>query len=84
MDSSYAEVGTEVILISAYTNPVDWGIWVGQKARIIRPDRGSPTRRVVTVDGEELSWLIQNMILASDVPLLTPERRRYLRIRENG
>ena len=81
MDSSYAEVGTEVILISGYTNPVDWGIWVGRKARII----GVSSRSCfVTVDGEELSWLIQKMILASDVPLLTPEQRRYLRIRENG
>ena len=79
MDSSYAEVGTEVILLSGYTNPIDWGFWVGQKARIISV---SSRWCFVTVDGEVLSWLIQKMILASDVPLLTPEQKKELRIQD--
>jgi hypothetical protein len=82
MDSSYAEPGTCVILLSRFPNPADWGTWVGRKARIIRPMQLSPSKCIVIVDDQEMSWKIQNMILASDVPLLTPEQKRYLRIQD--
>ena len=90
MDTSYAEVGTEVILgkhvrRSAGTN---WSEameqYVGCKTKIVRvtsPDYSGCLCCVVECDREHF-WRVENMILDSDVPLLTSEQKAKLGIQD--
>ena len=89
MDSSYAEVGTEVILGRPKTD--FRGYWitemedhVGKRAKIQTTNihRSGYDVCYVDVDGGLCYWRVQDMILASDVPLLTPEQKRQLNIKE--
>ena len=82
MDSTYAEVGTEVILLSKSTP-----FYNGRKAVVTQSPRlgrdGSKSRYcVVDVNSYCFHWRVEDMILASDIPLLTPEQRAELQIRE--
>ncbi len=77
MDSTYAEVGTRVII-------TDGGDFVGKKATVTR---GPLSQRsglcVVCFDnGVSYYWSVRKMILASDIPLLTPEQKRKLGIKD--
>ena len=90
MDTSYAEKGTEVILgkhveRSAGTNWSDtMERYVGCKTKIVHvtsPDYSGCLCCVVECDREHF-WRVESMILASDVPLLTPEQRLQMKIRE--
>jgi hypothetical protein len=94
MDESYAEVGTKVILgkHKRYTSRSrDWcnmcmAIYVGREA-VIQNIRVASDQCVickVTISGAEVPhwWRAEDMILASDVPLLTPEKKRKLGIKD--
>ena len=90
MDTSYAEKGTEVILgkhveRSAGTNWSDtMDLYVGCKTTIVRVtslDCSGCLCCVVECDSLHW-WRVESMILASDVPLLTPEQRLQMKIRE--
>ena len=91
MDESYAEVGVSVILGIHKRETVygtDWDSamdkYIGREAVIRR------TRYIadgclacyVDVDGGEFYWRVEDMILASDVPLLTPEQKAKLGIQD--
>ena len=91
MDESYAEVGTEVILGKHIHIPGGGSNWneekeayVGMKTTIIRiksRDYADCLCCAVACDKGIWSWRVKNMILASDVPLLTIDekiRRRVL------
>ena len=96
MDESYAEVGTEVILGKHvmrrrgknWTEAMD--VYVGVKVKITGLSRGFSEHRdlsgclccKVDLDHGEHDWRVESMILASDVPLLTPEQRAKLRIQD--
>jgi len=91
MDTSYAEKGTEVILgkhVRRSAGP-NWSEemerYVGCKTKIVQvtsPDYSGCLCCVVECDSGEYSWRVENMILASDVPLLTPEQKSKLRIQD--
>jgi len=90
MDTSYAEKGTEVILgkhvnRSCGTNWSDtMDLYVGCKTKIVRvtgKDYSGCLCCVVECDRSHF-WRVENMILASDVPLLTPEQKVQLRIQD--
>jgi hypothetical protein len=92
MDESYAEVGTEVIL-GKHVHKFGGQNWieakeayVGMRTTITRVrglrDFAGCLCCSVVCDGGEYSWRVESMILASDVPLLTPQQRVQLRIRE--
>ena len=69
MDSTYAEIGTEVILQKNHKDSYLFGL-CGEKALICRTD-GSPWCEVSVKRTQEYWWWpIQDMILASDEPLL--------------
>ena len=91
MDSTYAEVGTWVIL-GKHNRRVDFYGWdfgfewqpemeqyVGRKTQIRITDG---RLCLVWCDGGAYRWRVENMILASDVPLLTPEQKQQLNIEE--
>jgi hypothetical protein len=89
MDSTYAEVGTEVILGKPKTDL--HGYWitameahVGKRAKIQLVETHWLGYQIcyVDVDSGVCYWRVQDMILASDVPLLTPEQRQQLNIKE--
>lgn len=83
MEVIYAEPGTEVIL-GRHTQDnryagLEWVYemerFVGRKTKITALKRGRIPSCYVECDGGEFYWRIGDMILASDVPLLTPEER---------
>ena len=81
MDSSYAEVGAEVILLDPnriYQSPM-----VGQKATINSYPFVFSGNLVCSVACNKRSfwWRIQDMILASDVSLLTEQQKTQLKIK---
>jgi len=91
MDATYAEVGAEVIL-GKHNRRVDLYGWdfgfewqpemeqyVGQKTKISITDG---RLCLVLCDDCAYRWRVENMILASDVTLLTPEQKLQMRIRE--
>ena len=93
MDESYAEVGAEVILGKHTRDPVGCGInwnpykdkYVGKKTVITKVrsrDLSGCLVCSVQCDNESWAWRVENMILASDVPLLTQEQRAKLRIQD--
>ncbi len=74
MDSTYAEVGTEVILrqgvefgpfMSEFLNKKAIITWVYPNRRFVRVD----------IDGGVYAWCVRAMILATDEPLLRVETR---------
>ncbi len=90
MDETYAEIGTEVIL-GRHTQDnryvgLEWDPnmerFVGRKTTITAFKRGRVPACYVACDGGDFYWRIQDMILASDVPLLTPEERVRRKIRD--
>ena len=87
MDGTYAEVGVWVILGKHKGRPRSWcdcmDRYVGKKAQITRITRCSNGRLACIVNGYSTHpWRVEDMILASDVPLLTPEQKRQLNIEE--
>jgi hypothetical protein len=93
MDESYAEVGTEVILGKHKRRTIHNGhAWcpdcmdgfVGKKAKITRVTRDSGGILICFVSRgpENHTWRVEDMILASDVPLLTPKQKQELKIEE--
>lgn len=93
MDDTYAEVGTEVIL-GKHTRVgnccLAWAegkeCYVGRKTRItmvVGKDCIGALCCRVQCDYGKYRWRVENMILASDVPLLIPEQKIKLRIRED-
>ena len=92
MDSSYAEVGTEVILGKHKRRTcfgIDWcdGVmdrYVGIKTTIRSVRMLSDGCLVCCVNADDggVHWRVEDMILASDVPLLTPHQKRQLNIKE--
>lgn len=80
MDPVYAEVGAEVV-VGLYYDPNGHfnstaKKYFGKKTIII--ERVSYTCRV-EIDKGFHCWPIQDMILASDIPLLTPEQRARIK-----
>ena len=91
MDESYAEIGTEVILgkhierRAGYNWVPEMDLYVGlrtQIARISGRDTSGCLVCRVQCDCRFWPWRVESMILASDVPLLTPEQRLQMKIRE--
>ena len=92
MDSSYAEVGAEVILGKHKRRTclgIDWcdGVmdrYVGIKTIIRSVRMMSDGCLVCSVNADDggFYWRVEDMILASDVPLLTPHQKRQLNIKE--
>jgi len=92
MDSTYAEAGTKVVLgkhvfktdsrLSDNWDP-QMDSFVGKMATI-KEVSGIDDYGCVCCRVKEYGWVwrVENMILASDVPLLTPEQRAKLQIRE--
>ena len=92
MDESYAEVGTKVILGKHRHTSRSWWCemcmarYIGREA-IIKNIRTASDKCVVckvTINGDEVPhlWRAEDMILASDVPLLTPEQKTKLGIKD--
>lgn len=91
MEGVYAEPGTEVILgrhTRRGTCCANWSprqeLYIGRKARILRTcgyDCISALCCKVDVDDGYFPWRVENMILASDVPLLTLGQKARLNIR---
>ena len=92
MDESYAEVGTKVIL-GRHKRRTRVGIawcegemdaYVGSEATICDVFKATDDCMAcyVDIDQGQYYWRAEDMILASDVPLLTPEQKRYLRIQD--
>ena len=87
MDSTYAEVGTWVILGKHKRRPRAWcdcmDRYVGKKAQITSITECSNGYLACIVAGYSTHpWRVEDMILASDVPLLTPEQKQQLNIKE--
>ena len=89
MDASYAEIGTWVIL-GKHKRFVGWDgfswnpdmeKYVGQKTTIKHVYHDVITVCQVACDRGWYYWRVEDMILASDVPLLTPEQKEKLRIK---
>ncbi len=75
MDPVYAEVGAEVVIafhrqeLYTISRPV---VYVGRKTVIIRVGDNDCG---VRADGGYYWWPVRDMILASDIDLLTPEQK---------
>ena len=91
MDASYAEIGTWVILgkhkredryLGLSWHP-DMEKYVGKKTIIkaVFMRTGGIVICFVACDRGRFAWRAEDMILASDVPLLTPEQKAQLRIK---
>lgn len=87
MDETYAEVGTRVVL-GRHTTVRGGRNWhssmdcfVG-KITAITCIEGNDVNGclVCSVKGNNWNWRVQNMILASDIPLLTSEQKEKLNI----
>jgi hypothetical protein len=76
MDNTYAEVGTRVVVTD--------GEFTGKKATVTRAPLSNRSGVCVVCfdDGENYYWPIRKMILASDVPLLTPKQKTKLGIKD--
>lgn len=91
MDETYAEIGTEVILGKHVGRScgTEWvqeqNQYVGKKTTITRV-RGTDFSGClccsVSCDNSRWDWRVESMILASDVPLLTPEQKAKMRIQD--
>ena len=88
MDASYAEIGTWVILgkhkrfgWDGFSWNSDMEKYVGQKTKIKHVYPDVITVCQVACDNGWYYWRVEDMILASDVPLLTPEQKEKLRIK---
>jgi hypothetical protein len=95
MDETYAEVGTKVVLGKHIPKPylVNPGLmnanWcshmdtlVGKIATITgKSGKDGSGCLLCCVKENNWFWRVENMILASDIPLLTPEQKIKLRIR---
>ena len=92
MEDVYAEIGTEVILgrhTRTGTCCTNWysqqELYVGRKARITRICGCDCIRALcckVDVDDGVFPWRVENMILASDIPLLTSEQKAKMGIQD--
>jgi len=79
MDASYAEVGTEVVI--CFYRPPHHDVnqkYCGRRTVITEVRHFSSQCRVAVDDGYWW-WSISNMILASDIDLLSPEQRSRIR-----
>ena len=77
MDASYAEAGTEVV-ICFHRPSVTRQDYCSRRTTIIQvADDGDACR--VAADTGYYWWAVSNMILASDIDLLTPEQRVKIR-----
>ena len=80
MDPVYAEVGAEVVVgfhrQELYTTARP--AYVGRKTTITRKHRYANACEVDADEGYNF-WPIQDMILASDIPLLTSEQRARIK-----
>ena len=91
MDDTYAEIGTEVILGKHKRETVCGLRWcndcmnplIGKKTKITQTYRDDDGLLVCFVMGGvgPHAWRAEDMILASDVPLLTPKQKRQLGIK---
>jgi len=80
MDTSYAEVGAEVVIGLNYLSDA-------QSVAAARKYFGKKTVIIgvagdccqVQIDGGHYFWPIQDMILASDIDLLQPEQKAWVR-----
>lgn len=91
MDESYAEIGTEVIL-GRHVDRImgrNWceekNLYIGVKTKIIRTgmrDMSGCSTCHVECDGGRFNWRVESMILASDVPLLTPKQKAKMGIKD--
>lgn len=89
MDETYAEVGVKVVL-GRHTSTdgsyrgLNWNsdmdLCVGKIATIKSVEGNDSYGCLVCVKEYGWSWRVQNMILASDIPLLTPEQKEKLQI----
>lgn len=87
MDSSYAEVGTEVVIgfgdwCPDYDNIGPMRDLLGTKTTITRVRSFNAVRNPwchVAADDGRWWWPVCDMILASDIDLLTPEQRVKIR-----
>ena len=70
MDSTYAEVGTEVILRQGSGFVRDMEPYLNRKAIITRVFYSTSNFVKVDVDDSSFLWCVNAMILASDEPLL--------------
>ena len=81
MDTSYAEVGTEIVICfhrpERYVQEVQK--YVCKKTVITEVVNEPPAVCHVKIDGGFYWWPIDDMILASDIDLLTPEQRERIR-----
>ena len=97
MDNTYAEVGTKVVLVRHVTKPRlsagtsgfsdNWNSgmdrFIGTTATIVRAfGKDSCGCLLCNVKENGWYWRVESMILASDVPLLTPEQRARLGIQD--
>jgi hypothetical protein len=76
MDLSYAEVGTEVVVAFHRSEQYIWypQSFVCRKATITHRDLHNKMCRV-RGDHDGYWWPVRDMILVSDIDLLTPEQR---------
>lgn len=90
MDESYAEVGARVVLGRHTSTDGSYGglnwnsdmdLFVG-KIATIKSIEGNDILGYLCcrVKGNNWNWRVQNMILASDIPLLTSEQKEKLNI----
>ena len=90
MDSSYAEVGTEVVIgfgSSFYSYGYHMERYLRRKTTIVEVGEFRVGSRpanaccwcLVKADGMDHWWPVQDMILASDVELLTPAQAERIR-----
>ena len=79
MDATYAVYGTKVVV--GFHRPERYDERVNQYVcritHVIRAD--DENRCHVFIDNGFHRWPIQDMILASDIPLLTPEQRARIK-----
>ena len=91
MDDTYAEIGTEVILCKhkRRISPIGFS-WcdgcmdplIGMKTKITEVFQRSGVLVCLVENGTHHYWRVEDMILASDVPLLTPKQKQQLNIKE--
>lgn len=91
MDNTYAEVGTEVVLGKhvCRSRGEHWRSekdqYVGKRTTITYVtglDFSGCLCCAVSCDNSRWDWRVESMILASDVPLLTPEQKAKMRIQD--
>ena len=85
MDETYAEIGTEVILCKhkRRISPIGYSWCDGcMKTKITEVFQRSGVLVCLVENGTHHYWRVEDMILASDVTLLTPKQKRQLNIRE--